>query len=90
VFLMVWRKRALFDEEKLRKVSVIIELEKTTLLEEISWRQKLRALWLKEGDTYTKFFHRVANSNRRNNSIESVLLHGSVFSDQLAIRVHFV
>ena len=43
-------ERALFDEEKLRKVIVISELEKTTLLEDISWRQKLRAQWLKEGD----------------------------------------
>jgi hypothetical protein len=35
---MVWRKRALFDEEKLREGIVISELEKATLLEEISWR----------------------------------------------------
>ena len=44
VFLILWRKRALFDEEKLRKVIVISELEKATLLEDISWRQKSMAL----------------------------------------------
>jgi hypothetical protein len=49
--------RALFDEEKLRKVIVISESEKTTLLEEISWRQKLRDQWLKEGGKSMKFFH---------------------------------
>jgi hypothetical protein len=46
--------------------------------EEISWRQKSRALWLKGGDKCTKFFHRVANSNRRSNSIESLSVNGSI------------
>jgi hypothetical protein len=30
--------------EKLRKDAARVELEKTILLEEVSWRQKLRAL----------------------------------------------
>jgi hypothetical protein len=37
-------------------------------------------LWLREGEKCTKFFHQVANSNRRNNSIESLLVNGSAFS----------
>jgi hypothetical protein len=32
------------------KSLVISELEKVTLMEEISWWQKYWALWLKEGD----------------------------------------
>jgi hypothetical protein len=67
-------------QEKLRKIMVINELEKATLLE-ISWRQKSRALWLKEGDKYTKFFYRVANSNSRYNSIETLSINGLVSFD---------
>jgi hypothetical protein len=69
---------------------VISVLEKATLLEEISWRQKSSALGLKEGDKCTNFFHQVAGSNRRNNSIESSPVNGSVSSDQPAIIDHIV
>jgi hypothetical protein len=64
------------DEEELRKTIVIGELEKAIVLEKISWRQKFRALWLKEDDKWTKFFYRAANLNRRNNSIESLSVKG--------------
>ena len=39
-------------------------------------------LHLKEGDANTKFFHRMANSNRKNNGIESLMVNGSLSSDQ--------
>ena len=61
----------LTEEEKLEKANFRTELEKATLLEEISWRQKSRVLYLKEGDSNTRFFHKMANSNRRNNCIEN-------------------
>jgi hypothetical protein len=61
--------RVLTEEERLTHTRIKMELETNILFEEISWRQKSRALWLQEGDKNTKFFHRVANSNRRNNTI---------------------
>ena len=69
-------------EEKLEQVNLRTEIEKLTLLEEISWRQKSRMLHLREGDTSTKNFHRRANSKRRNNSIESLMVDGTLSSDQ--------
>jgi hypothetical protein len=47
--------RGLEEEEKVRKIDMSRELEKTLLSEEIIWRQKSRALWLKEGDKNTIF-----------------------------------
>jgi hypothetical protein len=60
------------------------------LREQLFWRQKLRELWLKEGDKCTKFFHRVANSNRRNNSIDQLEVNGRFSLDQSKIRDHVV
>ena len=41
-------ERGLVEVEILRMDVVTNELERTILLEEVSWRQKLRALWLRE------------------------------------------
>jgi hypothetical protein len=68
------------------KCLVISDLERTILQEEISWRQKSRVLWLKEGDKCTKYFLWVSNSNRRFNSIESLSVNGSISSDQSVVR----
>ena len=55
------------------------ELEETLHLDEISWRQKLRIKWLKEGDKNTKFFHHIGNSNRRKNFIEHMNQGGEMW-----------
>jgi hypothetical protein len=73
----------LVAEERMRKIDMTKELEKTLLYEEVKWRQKSRALWLKEGDKNTKKFHRVANSHHRYNHVESLSINGSMSNNPI-------
>jgi hypothetical protein len=82
--------RRLSEEEMERRRVLVADLEASLLQEEISWRQKSRVRWLKEGDKCTKFFHQVASANRRNNSIESLMVNGSPTSDPTRIGDHVV
>ncbi len=72
-------------DENLQKERIVADLERNALMDEISWRQKSRALWLREGDKNIKFFHRLANSNRRQNSISTLLINGELSSEPDAI-----
>ena len=72
----------LTTKEKLEQVNLRTDIEKLTLLEEISWRQKSKVLHLREGDANTKIFHGMTNTNRRNNGIESLMVDGILPSDQ--------
>jgi len=55
-------------------------------LEELSWRQKSRALWLHAGDRNTKFFHKVANLHRKFNSISTIEVDGTRFDSSSTIK----
>lgn len=55
-------------------------------MEEISYQQKSRALWLKEGDRTTSFFHRLANSHYRYNHIGSLKVGEDITNDQDVIK----
>ncbi|XP_059658998.1 uncharacterized protein LOC132305363 [Cornus florida] len=59
-----------------RRASCQTDFAKIASMEEISWRQKSRALWLKERDRNTKFFHRLANAHRRSNHIGRIWVEG--------------
>jgi hypothetical protein len=78
------------SEEKERRSELVTGLEASLLQEEICWRQKSRIRWFKEGDKCTKFFHLVADANRRNNSIESLTVNGSPTLDPDLISSHIV
>ena len=75
----------LSTKEAARKFCLVEELEKSFLQEEIRWRQKSQAIWLQEDDKNTKFFHRIANSNRRSSFISSLMINGELSSDKEAI-----
>ena len=69
--------RLLSEDENFQKERIRAKLERNALMEEISWRLKSWALWLREGDKNTRVFHCLANSHRRNNSITTLLIMGN-------------
>ena len=77
--------RPLFVEEGVAKDLLKAVFENVLLLEEIKWRQTSRAAWLWEGNKNTRYFHRVANSNRRFNSIDHLVVDRAFNSDQTKI-----
>jgi ribosomal protein L9 len=92
MLLILLKKAPLGDEERMKKVEALNELEHSTLLEEVSWRKKSRASWLSKGDKCTQFFHKIANSNRIRNLIDSLLIGDSISANHLEIsknNIHF-
>ena len=73
-------------EEKLLRETLKAELIRLAHLAEISWRQKSRVLWLKEGDNNTKFFHKMANYHQRCNYMENLEVEGVVYKEVQAVR----
>uniref|UniRef100_A0A2N9IM18 Reverse transcriptase domain-containing protein n=1 Tax=Fagus sylvatica TaxID=28930 RepID=A0A2N9IM18_FAGSY len=76
--------------ERNNRKAVVGELDKLAHLEEIFWRQKSRVLWLKEGDNNTKYFHKIANSNRRRNYMHKVEVDGIIHETEKEIRDNVV
>jgi hypothetical protein len=72
------------------EVDMSRELEKTLLFEEMNWRQKSRALWLREGDKNTKKFHKVANSHCKFNQVDSLSINGTISKNPMEIKEHIV
>ena len=48
------------------------EINGLLIKEENMWKQRLRALWLHEGDQNTRFFHNQASHKFRRNRIEEL------------------
>ena len=57
------------------------QIQNLLSLEEVSWRQELRILCIKEGDNNTKIFHKMANSRRRHNHISILEVDGVIYED---------
>ena len=58
------------DMEEIRKLED--QISNMLVDEEVYWKQRSRADWLKEGDKNTKFFHSKASARRRKNKIWGV------------------
>ncbi|RVW99876.1 LINE-1 reverse transcriptase-like [Vitis vinifera] len=91
-----WNSLDLWDkEERVRELSLEEEearkearemYKKWVLLEETSWRQKSREIWLKEEDRNTRFFHQMANAHRRRNQMNRVKVNGRWYNGEREIK----
>ncbi|WMV33006.1 hypothetical protein MTR67_026391 [Solanum verrucosum] len=79
-------QRILSDDESYLRVVLTVEFEENAKREEVAWRQRSRALWLKEEDMNTKFFHRTANCHKRYNNIDKLIINGSNVTEPAEIR----
>ena len=80
----------LSDAESCETAVARSEVENLLSLEEISWRQKSRMLWIKEGDNNTKFFHKMANSQRRFNHLSLLELDGVIYEEESEMAAQVV
>uniref|UniRef100_A0A2N9FT22 Reverse transcriptase domain-containing protein n=1 Tax=Fagus sylvatica TaxID=28930 RepID=A0A2N9FT22_FAGSY len=80
----------LSPKDRLQKDDLKAEWDKLAHLDEVSWRQKSRVLWLKEGDNNMKFFHKMANSHRRRNQILGIEVDGISYDEESDIREQMV
>ena len=60
------------------------------LREEISWRQKSREVWLKEGDDNTRFFHRMVNTHSRRNWLSMLEVNGYWHTEENVLKDNVV
>ncbi|KAK1300646.1 hypothetical protein QJS10_CPB13g00799 [Acorus calamus] len=60
--------------EREKRIRLKSSMQHILGLEEEEWRLQSRALWLKEGDNNTSYFHKVANQRRHSNLIDSLLV----------------
>jgi hypothetical protein len=69
-----------------------LEASRNSLLhsQEIAWRLRSRATWLKSGDSNSKFFHRVASYNRQKKRIWSIKSDGLNIRGLEAIKAEAV
>ena len=53
---------------------------------DIFWRQRAEQHWMEDGDHNTQFFHKVANSRRKFNAIESIEVEGELHVKDCSVK----
>lgn len=74
-----------FDDRDKRNV-LKVELVNKMHWEAISWKQKAREKWIREGDKNSKFFHCLANHRRRANYVESFVVNNKIITGNEALQ----
>ncbi|KAG6645864.1 hypothetical protein CIPAW_08G152900 [Carya illinoinensis] len=62
------------DHERARE-----EVQKWLERDEVMWRQRSKALWLKEGDKNSKYFHMKVSQRRKKNRLDKVKEEGGIW-----------
>ncbi|XP_072087395.1 uncharacterized protein [Arachis hypogaea] len=70
-----------------RRRAPVSSCKKWYIRKELHWKQMSRSRHAKEMDKNTRYFHNLASARRRNNRIESLLIHGRIVRNQARIKV---
>ena len=74
--LTIVRIAGVSRQDLIRRDQARMDFGRVACMEEISFRQKSRCLWLQERDRNTKFFHQMANAHKRGNQIGQIKIDG--------------
>jgi len=70
--------------EKIDRLQVKLSVVRSQI--DIFWCQRAKQHLMEDGDRNTKFFHRVANSRRKFNAIESIKVEGDLHVDDSSLK----
>ena len=76
----------LSNEDHNHCIQIKGDIEQLASLEEIFWRQKSHALYVKERNNNTCFFHRLANPHRNANQIKRIEVDGVLYEDEFDVH----
>lgn len=66
------RQGGISSDVRKERIDIKMQLEEIYLQEEIKWAQKAKKQWVKEGDSNTKFFHKIAIGHRVKSTINRI------------------